>query len=853
MAIFTAIASAIFGAGTFLAGATAFALKVAATFGLSMLARALAGEPTKRQIEQPGFSVQGTLQSGGVVPRQFPIGRCMTSGSLVYANTWGESGGTPNAYLTQVIALSDLPKISLVEVWVNGEQCTLLTGSPHAEYGYPVSEYRSGGVDYLWIKFHDGTQTTADSFLTSRVSSTERPWSSTRVGVGVAYAICTARVNDKLFTGFPSFKFVVDGIPLYDVSKDSTAGGSGSHRWSDPDTWGGDGDDLPAVQLYNVLRGITYGGAWQYGLQGLAEARLPFDNWIEQIGKCRETVQGPDGNEPRYRAGGMIVVSNEIGSTVEQLLSAMHGRLAEIGGTYKLYCGAPGSSVFAFDDDDILVTDEQTFTPFFGLHDTVNGIQARYPEPAEAWEYKSAPPLVRSDLEASDGGRRLMAEVSLDYVPYKRQVQHLMRSALQEARRFRRHTLALPPSAWVIEPGDIVSFTSARNGYASKQFRVDGVIDRANLDVVIDITEIDPTDYDWDQGSHYTAPVFGPVVLVRPPPQAIVDWSVSPTALYDADGLGRRPAILLSWDGNKDDIKGVEYQIRLAASGDVVVNGRTDDYAAGSVVVSHGILPETQYQARGRYVPERPRVTLWSDWLSVTTLPIYLTVVDFNAALRQYITTYISQQLAALNNATQQLASLTAQLASGKMDATEVITRITQASNDLTAAYTAAITAATGANSAIVQQLNTLAASISGVQSNLQTRFIVGATPSGALAAYELEATAQRAKAGLRLIAKSDGVGGALGQIWVDGDRFYVGKGSADTFRPLFVVDTTTNKVFLNGDLIAAGSITASHLRVATLSSISSNVGTIIAGMIKSPDGLVQFDVMNGRLVVYGS
>ena len=217
------------------------------------------------------------------MPRSFGLGTHMTAGSLVYANYWGASGETPNAYLTQVIAVSDLPREQLLEVWISGEKVTLLTGEADAAKGFPVEEYRvEVRRPAIAAPIISGSNTTtapksaADTFLTGTVSSTDRPYGATRIGTGICYVIATALVEDKLFSGFPTFKFVMSGIPLYDPSKDSTNGGSGSHLYSNPATWGGDGDQLPAVQAYNVLRGIKYGSAWVYGLQNMVgAARLP--------------------------------------------------------------------------------------------------------------------------------------------------------------------------------------------------------------------------------------------------------------------------------------------------------------------------------------------------------------------------------------------------------------------------------------------------------------------------------------------------------------------------------------------------------------------------------------------------
>src|SRR5690606_16128672 len=111
--------AAIGAIGTFIGGLGAVGsllLKAAVGIGLNLLAQAIAGKP-----KDPTFSINGTLQAGGDIPRSFIVGRTVTAGSLVWVNTWGKDGDTPNTYLTQVIALSDLPIKGVDEFWVNGE------------------------------------------------------------------------------------------------------------------------------------------------------------------------------------------------------------------------------------------------------------------------------------------------------------------------------------------------------------------------------------------------------------------------------------------------------------------------------------------------------------------------------------------------------------------------------------------------------------------------------------------------------------------------------------------------------------------------------------------------------------
>jgi hypothetical protein len=638
--IFTAAATALFAgtalAGTFAVGATAFGLQMAAGIGLSYAAQAIAGKPaSQQQAANRVGGIQGKLQGGGEVPRSFPVGDCYTKGSLVWANSWGNDGDTPNAYFTQVIALSDLPT-TLAGFLVNDQSVSLASSDALTERGLPVLEYRKDGKDHLWIKFYDGTQTTADAFVANNASSAERPYGPDRVGYGCAYAIVTWLTNDELFGKWPEFGYKLNSVRWYDPSRDSTVGGVGPQRWADKSTWGGDGDNLPVVQAYNIKRGIFFEGQWLYGLQSTAAAQLPPAAWIEAINACRDPIERENGFEPTYRAAHECRVNARIDDTIEMLLTACHGKMSEAGGAYKPRVGRPGAPVLHFTDADIIATEEQTLTPFFGLSKTINGIAATYPEPAEGWAMKAAPTLLVPELEERDDNRRLLADVKFDAVPYAAQVQHLMKSALEEAQRARRHTHTMPPWLWGIEAGDVVSWTSAEHGYIVKLFRIDGCIDKANLDVMIDCTEVDPNDHNYNHDIDFTPVPRNPIGFVRPAAQGIVDWHAEPAIIFDEDGISRRPSILLGWDGSVvADIAAVQFEARNDfGTKDVIHRGRTEMVSAGKIRISQNMLPATKYEVRGRYMPANPRETLWSDWIKVTTPDVSLSIYDFGASLK---------------------------------------------------------------------------------------------------------------------------------------------------------------------------------------------------------------------------
>lgn len=768
MAFLSLIGASLFGAGTFLAAAATFVLKTAVGIGLSLLAQAIAGKP-----KAPTFSIEGDLRAGADVPRSFPLGRSVTAGSLVYGWTWGQNGKTPNAYCVQVIALSDLPlRTDAIEtVWVDGEAVTLLTGETHSSYGWPVQQYRKDGKDHMWIKFYNGEQVAADPYLVATFgSNVDYPWTSTRVGHGVAYVICTSLLNDTLFQNIPEFKFVLKGIKLYDPSRDSTVGGSGTHRWNDKATWGGDGDDLPAVQIYNLFRGITYGTTWLYGLQNMSAARLPADNWISAINKCRALVSvpgAPGTQEPAYRAGGEVQVNQEIASVLEEYTTACAGRPAEVGGVYKLSVGGPGTSVAAITDADIISTEEQSLTPFLGLADTINGMVGKFPNPKEAWNLKPLPPLYRSDYELRDGGRRLLSDITLATVPYEFQAQRLLIGALEEARRARRKTFTLPAWAWVLEPNDVITITDPYDGDSNKAYRVDGTADHPNLLVTVDLTEVDPSDYNPPDVGDYRIITAGPVGRVLPPPQPIVDFAAFPYEVKNSATGTVLPGILLTWDGDQPDVDRVIFEVREFGATLPFHTGNVTPVSRGSTAITQALAPSTTYQVRGRYDSNSGREFAWSSWLTVITPAMQITGNDLgphSVTIPKFATDaatlFDKQKQSIIGSVTEWLSREQSQrllraqtsratavfeekitLVAGETTALgEVVTTLQAEVDNNMATVQGQLTVITDEQTAMADSLDELTASINGATANARFRMTTVAAPSGVAVRIEAQA-----------------------------------------------------------------------------------------------------------------
>lgn len=674
--------------------------------------------------------VKGSITTGGDEPLSFIVGHYGSAGHLEYAGSWGSAGDTPNAYLTHVISFSDLAVRGFSRFFIYGEAVTL-DATPHATLGYPVLEYRKGGKDHLWVRMHLGTDTTADALLLAQFGADpDRPWLSDMIGRGIAYCVFTALVERELFSGFPEYFAEVDGFDL-----------------GDPDL-----DDNAAALVRQVLQGFAYDGDWVWGLQGLPASRTPAANWDAEIAKANlaiDLVAG--GTEPQFRAGAEISVDQQPIEVINELLNSCSARIAEIGGVYKILVGVPGGPVVSFTDEDVVISEGQSFEPFPGLEATFNGVNATYPEPAEKWGMKDAPALRDAALEADDDDRRLPATVSFPFVWSGTQVQRLMKAMHLESRRFRTHSMTMPPEWWEYEVLDAAAWSSARNGYVDKLGLITVMDDLPDGNQFIGWKEQDPDDYDWDADTDELPYTTAPLVIARPAPQEMTGWQVFPAVLFDNDGAERRPSIEVRFDGGLVDVQGVRVQVRLSGDTLLAFDGELPydvTNPSPAVILNGTFLPATDYEVRGKYVPYSGRETEWSDWLAVTTPDVRLGADDIDIELGD-IAEELAQQFEWIGNAAREamirfreLGTLLEEQDLANFTDRQVLSReIVSKFGEATAGYLEAIEVATGPGSATAQKLETLYASLGGNTALVNVRWEASASPeAGFLARYGVTA-----------------------------------------------------------------------------------------------------------------
>lgn len=612
-------------------GLSTTAATTIATAGLYVATTAASIFLQMSMMEKPEQDIGTKLEAvlGGAVNQAIHIGRKESAGSFVYKGSWGRSGRVPNAYLTKVYVLSDRPVEGFEDyIWVDGIKCNYDPGETSTvdgnNIGHPIPKWDHSGGHRLWVKFHDGTQNTADNYLVDKFGTGPRAWTEDFVGEGRAYIIVTQKYDKKAPTGEAQVTPVIKNTTLYNWRNDSTNGGTGSQRYDDYGTYGVDPGN-PITAAYNVMRGIYHDGKWLYGGQKWPATRFDNDTWTAAANLCDSDVAAGGGGTIKYaRVGAEIDVSEEPWTVIERLLKACNGRIVESGGKFKVYVGGIGASVYSFTDDDVILSEELTGKLFPNRDQIANTVNGTYIEPANAGEAKAYKARTKNSFVEEDGDVR-KTTLDFDYIRENRQAQRVARLALMDNRRFRTFSVAFWSQARKLEPCDVVSWTSDRYQFTAKKFIVGDVVLRDDGVVVVNLREADASDADWNPLTDEDPFETGVFDDLDEPTQTF-DATVTAVPFTDDTGTDRRPAIRIqaTLDDDFVDCEALRYQVRKK-NGDQKIIHRDRSQAFFEVgnpdygditFTSNSIatLKAKWVQVRFKIDPESDRETEWSDW-----------------------------------------------------------------------------------------------------------------------------------------------------------------------------------------------------------------------------------------------
>lgn len=769
-------------------------LSVALSVGASLLQNAFAQKPTK---QLPGL--RGQYTTGGTQPQTIVLGAYGVAGQLEYSNTWGNSGETPNAFLVDVISLSDHRITSVPAMWIDSNSVSL-PGTGFATPGFPIPEYEQGGRNHAWYRFHDGSQTTASTYLTDKFGSdSKRPWLSDMVGAGISYAAQTARINELLLPDFPRYMYQVLGAPLFDIRLSTAAGGSGSQVWGTFATYAF--TDNPIILAMNALMGIHDADGNHIWGGTATLAQFDYANVAQMANRCDDAIAlAAGGFEKRYQAGIEIALNERPADVVRELLIACNGRVTFTKGKYYFLVDVPETADGSFTDGDLLIDEPIDFSWFPNLDDVVNGVTATFLAPEKAWEEMETAPYYRSDLVALDHGRINRQKLQLRCVFSGTQAQRISKAVIEEGRRFKGHVVCLPDAFRHYRPLQALAWASDEFQYSSKLFLIASRTEDEWGRIWFALQEIDPADFAWDPETDESELTFADSGDVSVPSQAVAGWAVSAvTSDY-------KPGIHMEWEGALDDIGWTQVLIRL--QGEVLAFfDREFPYdqehdTQHIYIIGDPLKPVTAYEVAARFIPKDrgSRPTEWTIWYAVTTDDVPgIPPVEVSMLGNELFNAYglvTSNDPAALPATILSLQQRAEDLALGLIELTaaykETLKVLSAQRDGNNAAVIAAQKAIVTESEARAEAIQEVVAQFDDVIADgfLKFESVTDALTATARITAKVKATAGStfSQAGWMLKAQSNGLGGTIQQFGVLGN-FYVYRNELDAGTLVFSVD----------------------------------------------------------------
>ena len=363
-------------------------------------------------------------------------------------------------------------------------------------------------------------------------------WTSNHRQRGCAHVWIELKFNPDLFpSGVPQITFDVKGAKVFDTRTSTTAYSANA-----------------ALCLRDYLvKTKLKGGA------GIAAALIP-DSLVDAAANLADEDVTLDlgGTEDRYTCNGTVSTAEEPGRIIQQLLSAMAGKLVFSGGQWLMYGAAWRAPTASFDEDDLVGPIKvESRLPRRELFNAVKGVIVTA---ANKWQPSDFPPFTNSTYETEDG-ERLWKDVDFPFTTSAATAQRLAKIDLETARQQKTVRLRMNLKALQVNPPDVIQLTVARFSWTNKNFEIaeqqlvwDDAGDAPALVVEMLLRETASTVYDWtaatdeDQPTAPETPTL-PDPSVAAPPTGLV---LSSFSIARTDGI-RVTFLKAAWTAPADE------------------------------------------------------------------------------------------------------------------------------------------------------------------------------------------------------------------------------------------------------------------------------------------------------------
>jgi hypothetical protein len=489
----------------------------------------------------------GTVEyKAPLAPRFFPYGKCKVSGPVLFLEMGGDAtsgGGGAGSRLLKIVAFGTRELAMMDPFYIDGTAVTLSAGVGGSDGTF--ANWTDGSTFYggIWTHLGQDGQAAEARLLYDYPGG----WTTDHRLRGIPYVFAefesapAAHFQEAFPAGESNFA-AVGGVKLYDPRLDSTNGGSGSHRMTDPTTWA-----FSENQRLACLDWIT----WKDGYNKSWD-RIDWASWVPQIAMADEDIPLKYGStEKRYRIATIVSMAEPKGRVLrrimdagdQQLYTTNAGLIGTRGGVWQM----PTVSLSAA---EIL---EGQFTHGVAMMDRINEFQLTAMLPSHDYaEVELAPWSNTADPEFVDGILRSQP-LDLTQVPSNSQAQRLAKIRMAKVNprwsgSVRTNFAGLDALG---EAAVNLSFDELDqpDGSFDGPFLVNGKIgflpDRTGM--TVSLSSIDPACYDWNAGTEeQDAP---------PLPDAPEVAAVGGGALLAGEATGFAADFTYGTDGNRVAVK----------------------------------------------------------------------------------------------------------------------------------------------------------------------------------------------------------------------------------------------------------------------------------------------------------
>jgi hypothetical protein len=421
--------------------------------GLSMISRALAPKPNL------GAQLEGITQTTRepASPRQLIYGQVRVGGQVVFLSHSGDD----NKYLHLAIAFATHEIESYEEIWFNDNRIWTLSGGFVDDWGTYVTIDR---------KFGTAGQAASTDLVNANVL-----WTTDHKLSGIAYIAFRLEWNqDKFPQGVPNITAILKGRKVYDPRTSTTAYSRN-----------------PALCVRDYLLDSKYG-------LGESSALIDDTSVIAAANVCDQDVSlDGGGTQDRYLCNGVVNTANQIKANIEEMLSAMGGKLTYSGGKYFIDAAGYVAPTLEFTEADC-VSDIQTQTKQ-SRRGVYNGVKGIFVSEEKDYKVLDYPAQISSTYVTQDGDP-IYLDMPLPFVTNNTQAQRLAKISLLKSRQQVALTMTVTLKGLQVKIGDTIKVTNERLGYSEKVFEVIDytlTITDGNLSVNLELIETAAAIYDW--------------------------------------------------------------------------------------------------------------------------------------------------------------------------------------------------------------------------------------------------------------------------------------------------------------------------------------------------------------------